>query len=204
MQPAKPKVSFKAQMHQAREQAILQSACDLLGEKSFDTMTMDDVAGKVGIAKASLYKHFSSKEALCAAAMAETLCLAHSFLQTLDANAPPLEKLRAMVRWSLQRLLVSELPLLPGRNSTLRTVLMAHDAYARGVEQLSATVGFWIAQAQADGAIDPALPPQMVLYTLYARAGDPVVGFLKDSGQYQDEAIVELVLGSCFEGLRVR
>ena len=43
MQMPKPKVSFKEQMHLAREDAILQSTCRLLGEKSFDAMTMDDV-----------------------------------------------------------------------------------------------------------------------------------------------------------------
>ena len=67
MQTLKPKVSFKEQMHLAREDAILQSTCRLLGEKSFDAMTMDDVANAVGIAKASLYKHFASKEDLLVA-----------------------------------------------------------------------------------------------------------------------------------------
>ena len=65
------KVSFKEQMHLAREEAILQSTCRLLGEKAYDAMTMDDVANAVGIAKASLYKHFSSKEELCCAAMVQ-------------------------------------------------------------------------------------------------------------------------------------
>src|SRR3989338_6876827 len=73
MQTPQPKVSFKEQMHQAREDAILQSTCQLLGEKAFDAMTMDDVANAVGIAKASLYKHFCSKEELCSAAMVQIL-----------------------------------------------------------------------------------------------------------------------------------
>lgn len=204
MEQTIPKVSFKQQMHEAREQAILQSTCDLLGEKSFDAMTMDDVAGKVGIAKASLYKHFGSKEELCAAAMVETLCSVQAYLKTLDAQLPAIEKLRAVVRWSLERLLANEMPLLPSRNSTLRGVLMANKAYANGVVQVSDTVGEWITDAQAQGVIDPSIPPLVVLYTLYARACDPVVGFLKESGLYNDHDIVELVLRTCFDGLRTR
>ncbi|MDQ8003011.1 MAG: helix-turn-helix domain-containing protein, partial [Pseudomonadota bacterium] len=65
--PAKP--SFKAQMLQAREDAIVQTVNRLLAEKGFDAMTVDEVAASVGIAKASLYKHFPSKEDLAAAAM---------------------------------------------------------------------------------------------------------------------------------------
>ena len=70
---ATPRRSFKEHIHQAREEAILQTTCQLLGEKGFDTMTMDDVAQGVGIAKASLYKHFNSKEDLCCAAMVQVL-----------------------------------------------------------------------------------------------------------------------------------
>ncbi len=204
MEPARPKISFKEQMHQAREQAILQSACDLLGEKSFDAMTMDDVAGKVGIAKASLYKHFGSKEELCGAAMVEVLCSVQAYLKTLDADLPAVEKLRAVIRWSLERLIAHEMPLLPSRNSTLRSVLMSNKAYANGVMQVSDAMGEWITEAQAQGVIDPSLPPLVVLYTLYARACDPVVSFLKDSGLYQDPEIIELVLRTCFDGLRAR
>jgi AcrR family transcriptional regulator len=204
MQPAPAKVSFKEQMHQARERAILQSACDLLGEKSFDAMTMDDVAGKVGIAKASLYKHFGSKEELCSAAMVEVLSAAQAYLKSLDGSLSALDKLQAAVRWSLERLLAQEMPLLPSRNSTLRAVLMANRSYADGVIEVSDLMGEWITQAQEQGVIDADLPPIVVLYTLYARACDPVVGFLKDSTLYRDEEIVDLVLRTCFEGLRAR
>ena len=61
-----------------------------------------------------------------------------------------------------------------------------------------------ITEAQSQGVISPGLPPLVVLYTLYARACDPVVSFLKESGQYTDEEIVELVLRTCFDGLAAR
>jgi len=67
--PLMAKVSFKEQVLRAREDAIVVSVNRLLAEKGFDVMTVDEVAADVGIAKASLYKHFSSKEALAGAAM---------------------------------------------------------------------------------------------------------------------------------------
>jgi len=204
MQTPPPKVSFKEQMHQAREEAILQSACRLLGEKAFDAMTMDDVANAVGIAKASLYKHFCSKEELCGAAMVQILGRVQSYLAGLPAEMPPLEKLRALVRWSLERLLTNEMPLLPSRNSTLRAVLMANKDYLNGLVMVSDQIGEWITEAQAQGVINPTLPPMVVLYTLYARACDPVVSFLKEGGQYSDAEIVDLVVRTCFDGLAAR
>jgi TetR/AcrR family transcriptional regulator, cholesterol catabolism regulator len=204
MQTQPPKASFKEQMHQAREDAILQSTCQLLGEKAFDAMTMDDVANAVGIAKASLYKHFCSKEELCSAAMVQILARVRAYLADLPAETPPLEKLHALVRWSLERLLSNEMPLLPSRNSTLRAVLMANKDYLNGLVAVSDQIGEWITQAQAEGVINPTLPPLVVLYTLYARACDPVVSFLKEGGQYSDAQIVDLVVRTCFDGLAAR
>ena len=204
MQTPTAKISFKEQMHLAREDAILQSTCSLLGEKAFDAMTMDDVANAVGIAKASLYKHFNSKEELCCAAMVQILGRVQDYLASLPAELAPLQKLQGLVRWSLERLMSNEMPLLPSRNSTLRAVLVANKNYLDGLVSVSDQIGEWIVQAQAEGVINPALPPLVVLYTVYARACDPVVSFLKEGGQYSDEQIVDLVLRTCFEGLAAR
>ena len=202
--PAPAKTSFKAQMLVAREDAIVVAVNRLLAEKGFDLMTVDEVALDVGIAKASLYKHFSSKEDLAAAAMVRVIKLAKAFLASLPADATPLAQLKAIARWMLQVQLKGEMPSLPSQNSSLRANLMANKAYLDGLMQISDQIGGWIEAAQADGSLSAKLPPLLVLYTLYARACDPVPGFLKAGGQHTDEEIVELVLDSCFDGLKTR
>ena len=198
------KISFKAQMLQAREDAIVQAVNRLLAEKGFDLMTVDEVAAEVGIAKASLYKHFSSKEDLAAAAMVRVLRQAQAFLASLSVSSTPLERLVAVARWMLQEQLAGEMPSLPSQNSSLRANLMANKAYLDGIMQVSDQIGGWIEAAQQDGSLNPKIPALVVLYTLYARACDPVPGFLKAGGQHTDEQIVELVLASCFEGLNAK
>jgi hypothetical protein len=42
----------------------------------------------------------------------------------------------------------------------------------------------------------------VVLYTLFARACDPVLGLLRASGRYDEAQIVALIVQTCFEGLR--
>jgi len=203
--PAAPvKASFKAQMLRAREDAIVLAVNRLLAEKGFDLMTVDEVALNVGIAKASLYKHFSSKEDLAAAAMVRVIGLAKAFLAGLPAAAPPLDQLKAIARWMLQVQLKGEMPSLPSQNSTLRANLMANKAYLDGLMQISDQMGGWIEAAQADGSLSPKIPAFAVLYTLYARACDPVPGFLKAGGQHTDEEIITLVLDTCFDGLTTR
>jgi AcrR family transcriptional regulator len=200
------KVSFREQFLQVREDAIVDSVNRLLAEKGFDLMTVDEVAADVGLSKASLYKHFASKEALAAAAMVRLLRQLQTVLreQAARADAGPLERLRGVTRWALERQLAGQMPSLPSQNSSLRAELVGNKAYLDLLMQISDELGEWILQAQADGDIDRALPPEVVLYTLYARGCDPVPGVLKAGGQYTDEQIVEWVLSTCFRGLVAR
>jgi hypothetical protein len=200
---ATAKVSFKTQMLQAREDAIIRTASRLLAEKGFEAMTVDEVAASVGIAKASLYKHFSSKEDLAAAAMVRVMQRAQNYLQNLPP-APPMEQLRTVARWTMELNLRGEMPSLPSQNSTLRAKLMADLAYMDGLIEVSDRLGAWIEAAQAQGLINRSLPAIAVLYTLYARACDPVLEFLRMGGQHDDAQIIDMVISSCFEGLAAR
>ncbi|MBV8619540.1 MAG: TetR/AcrR family transcriptional regulator [Curvibacter sp.] len=198
------RVSFKAQMHQVREEAIVQTVIRLLGEKGFDAMTVDEVAAAVGIAKASLYKHFPGKEQLAAAAMVHVVRRALQFLQIVPPDISPVDKLKSVVGWAMSLQLADEMPALPSRNSSLRPVLLGNSDYMEGLRALGEQLGAWITEAQAQGLITASLPPQVILYTLYARACDPVVGFLKQGSQFSNAQIVDMVLRSSFEGLNSR
>ena len=198
--------SFREQVLRVREDAIISSVNRLLAEKGFDQMTVDEVAADVGIAKASLYKHFASKEALAAAAMVRVLERGAQLLaeQAERTDAKAVDRLRAVARWALEQQLRGEMPTLPSQNSTLRAELLASKSYVDLLMRSSDELGEWIIQAQADADIDPTLPPEVVLYTIFARACDPVPGFLKAGGQFDDAAIVEMMLRICFDGLRGR
>ncbi len=198
------RLSFREQVLRVREDAIVSSVNRLLADKGFDLMTVDEVAADVGIAKASLYKHFASKEALAAAAMVRLLERVLAFLdqQAARTDATAFEGLEAMIRWALALQLAGEMPSVPSQNSTLRAELMAHKTYLDLLMQVSERLGRWIQQAQADGDIDPLLPPEVVLFTIFARGCDPVPTFLKSGGNFTDAQIIDWVMTICLRGLR--
>lgn len=200
------RLSFRVKVLQAREDAIVAAVKRLLAEKGFELMTVDEVAAEVGIAKASLYKHFASKEALAAAAMKQTMDRALEQVAAEQAipGLTALQRLTHVTRWTLNSQLAGEMPSLPAQNSSLRATLLADKGYLDRLMRLSDDLGEWILEAQADGSIDAQLPPIAVLYTIYARACDPVLGMLKAAGQYSDEQIVDWVLRTCFNGLAAR
>lgn len=195
--------TFQEQVFQVREDAIVAAVNRQLAEKGFDLMTVDAVAAEVGIGKASLYKHFASKEDLAAAAMAFVLegALSHAAQLASNAALDDFNRLEAMARWAVQRQLRGEMPALPAQNPTLREAMLRHPVYMDRLIRLSDQLGGWIESARASGRLDTTLPAEFTLYTLFAKGCDPVVFILKETGQYSDEQIVEWAVRACFAGL---
>ena len=194
---------LRERMRLVREEAIVDVVNRLLADKGYEFMTVDEVAAEVGMAKASLYKHFASKEALAAAAMVRTLERGLAAMDEIEhgPELPAIELLREMLRWTMRTLYDGQMPSLPAQNSALRAVLMADKAYMNLVLRLSDRLGAWITEAQRDGTLSRSLPPEVVLFTLFARACDPVLPVLKATGQYSAEQIYEWLLETCFSGL---
>lgn len=195
--------TVRERMLRVREEAILDVVNRLLADKGYEAMTVDAVAAEVGIAKASLYKHFVSKEALAAAAMVRALQRAQAFLAelSLKPDMPALERLRRAVSWTLGMQYDGAMPSLPSESSSLRTVLATDKAYLTALLEVSETLGGWIAQAQADGELDPELPAEVVLFSIYARACDAVLPVLKSTGQHGRDQIIDWLVRTCFNGL---
>lgn len=198
------KLSFKQQQLKFRENAILDAVNKLLAQKGFDLMTMDEVAADVGIAKASLYKHFESKESLAAASMTRLLEDTIQVAMAIPAKTSPLDKLKALVRWAIKLHLDGTMPLLPSTRSSIQQALLNHPPYMAKLSELTELLGEWIGEAQEKGSLSPSLPGEVILYTIFARTCDPVADFLKMGGAFSDEDIVDLLIHTTFEGMTGR
>jgi AcrR family transcriptional regulator len=196
--------TLREQQLKLREDVILREVNALLAEKGYDLMTVDEVAARVGLAKPSLYRHFASKEALAAAAMTRLLERARRAIDAQSPDAPAIDRLQGVVRWAVREHLDGQMPSLPSTRSALRESLLRHAAYVDRLIDVSDRLGAWITEAQRKKAIAPRLPPEVVLYTLFARACDPVSDYLKLSGNYTDDEIVDLITTICFDGLAAR
>jgi AcrR family transcriptional regulator len=198
------KLSFKQQQLKFRENAILDAVNKLLAQKGFDLMTMDEVAADVGIAKASLYKHFESKEALAAASMTRLLEDALSVVDSMSSKLTAIDKLKALVKWGIKLHLGGTMPLLPSTRSSIQQSLLTNPPYMAKLGELTERLGEWINEAQLEGNLTPSLPGEVILYTIFARSCDPVADFLKMGGAFSDEDIIELLIHTTFQGMTGR
>ena len=152
---------MNARRKAARAQ-ILRAAADLFRERGYQASTVEHIAARLGMSKASLYTHFRAKEEMLAAISRETI---EAFTRDLDlvlgSRLDPEEKLRRMVRQHVRFVIANRsfltvffgeeanlpaaLRALPGRpEGPLRQGGRAHrggGVRARGVPRRAAAAG---------------------------------------------------------------
>lgn len=196
--------SFREQQFKVREDLIVTAANQLLADKGFDLMTMDDVAAAVGVSKGILYKHFASKESLAAAAMVRVLQGALGAIEALPPELPACDKLKSALRWTLESRLAGGLPLLPSGSASLQTSLMASLDYVTAVFRMNSLVTGLVEQAVRDGDLRADVPVEVMVHAIYARTCDPALDFLRRGGRHADDALVSHLVSLAFDGLAGR
>ena len=195
------KLPFRKQQFEAREEAILDAVNRLLSEKGFDLMTMDDVAEAVGVAKGSLYKHFSSKEKLAAAVMTRLLSQTVDVLDGMPAEWRAARRLEEILRWSLQHRMRGGVPHLPSTRGALQRALMFNLDYLALALKVNKRFYTMVKEAKLAGDIATTVSDDVIVYTLYARSCDPTVEYLRRDGKLNDAEIVEAMVEATFHGL---
>ena len=193
--------SFRDRQFRWREEAILEAANQLLARHGFETMSMDDLAATVGIAKGSLYKHFDSKEALAAAAMTRLLRQIGAHLAAQATDALPIDRLKRLLTWALQERAAGRMPLLPSTSQSVQQALLANRDYMMALEDVGNAIADLVEQAQQQGRLRADLPVPVLLYAIYARSCDPSFDYLRASGQWSDAEVIEMMVSACFDGL---
>ncbi len=131
---------------QALREQILRTAADLFGERGYRATTLDDIAARLGMSKASLYTSFRAKEELLAAISRETIeGFTRDLALVLRSSLDPAEKLRRVVRQHIRFVIAnrsfltvffSEEPNLPRRFA--RSLAAQKDRYDKALEAVVA------------------------------------------------------------------
>ena len=82
---------------------LFEALGSLMGEQSFESITMRQIAERAGVGRTAVYNHFADKEVLLLAYMREvTGEFARVLTQRLEAEPDPLMRLRIYIRSHLQ------------------------------------------------------------------------------------------------------
>jgi len=151
---------------QAVRDQILRTAADLFRERGYRASTLDDIARRLGMSKASLYAYFRAKDEMLAAISRETIeSFTRELALVLRSTLAPEEKLRRVVRQHVRFVIAnrsfltvffSEEASLPARYA--RQLAAQKDRYDKGVESI-------VADGVRRGAFRD-VPPRLVVFGL--------------------------------------
>lgn len=195
----RPSLSLRERQHRLREDAILEAAQELLGERGYERMSMDDLAARVGVSKKTLYQHFSGKEDLAVSVIVRAMRRAEENVRDGDPSLPAIERLELVVLNSVGR----RAGLGPTRIPLPSAVVERHASYRAQLEGLMAALSELVEAAKAEGSIEPQLPTPLVARTLfYAVREADFRGLSQDL--YSPDDLGKALVTILFEGVRRR
>jgi AcrR family transcriptional regulator len=145
---------------------ILRAAADLFRERGYQASTVEHIAARLGMSKASLYTHFRAKEDMLAAISRETIeSFTRDLSLVLGSRLSPEDKLRRMVRQHVQFVIANRsfLTVFFGEEANLpprfvRALAAQKDRYDKAVERI-------VAEGIRSGAFRD-VPPRLVVFAI--------------------------------------
>jgi AcrR family transcriptional regulator len=145
-----------------REQQMLDVAARLFAERGFSTVSMDEIAERVGVTKPMLYLYFGSKEGLfvsCIVRLGEPL--AERLERAVDSTEPPERQLWAGLR--------AFFAFVAEERERWTALLLQMPAYSTDVyeqlagerERIHASVSALLVRAAADVGVTPDLSEEI-------------------------------------------
>jgi AcrR family transcriptional regulator len=164
------KVSYKEKERQRREQEILQKAGELLVERGYANLNMDELADVVGISKPTLYQHFKGKDELIAQVIVNNFKSMESKFEEMPEGTA-LDRLEFMMRAMIESRYAKKGPLAVLDQHLIWSVVRNHPYIAEQRAQSQERLKSMVSQAQAAGEIDPTIPPNIVIRMMFCTQG---------------------------------
>ncbi|GAB4455514.1 MAG: hypothetical protein OHK0029_11790 [Armatimonadaceae bacterium] len=184
-----------------RADAILAAAHQLMAEKGYQAMTMDDLAAQAGITKPTLYRYFASKEAIAVAATARLMQRGRQFQEELDPSLPVLERIEKSLDWVLHQRYVTHQAAFGAARESLSPYILSHPTYQHEYELTVNAFAELIEEGKEAGVIPPFLVTRVAVQMVFSVMRDGEFEILSQSGNWDPAEIKRTLLHMLFCGL---
>ncbi len=199
-----PQPNWRDRQRAVREDAILEATGELLAEQGYTLMSMDDVANRVGISKATLYQHFPSKEELAVHTITRRIQNLIAYMNELDPSIPAIERLEVVVgrslqqRYSRQRLDMNVTQFMPPH------LLKEHPKYQQVHLQIETEMMRLIDEAKVQGDVSEQYPTAIIAQMLFSCIRDANYELMIRTGSVTPQTLTESLMAIFFNGIRKR
>jgi AcrR family transcriptional regulator len=179
---------------------LLDAAVAVFNESGYDGTSVAALAARLGLSKAALYHHFSSKEEILETALDEALDGLEGVLAATDVVRPG-DRLAAVLEGAVG-VLVAHLPSVTlllrvrGNSEVERRALERRRAFDQAVTAI-------VRAAQEEGAVRADVDASVATRLLFGMVNS-LVEWYRPSGPEGAEALARDVLAVALDGLRTR
>ena len=179
---------------------LLDAAVAVFNESGFDATSVAALATRLGLSKAALYHHFSSKEEILETALGEALDGLEGVLADTRTVVPS-ERLAAVLQGAV-RVLAANLPSVTlllrvrGNSDVERRALERRRAFDQEVTRI-------VRAAQQDGAVRADVDASVATRLLFGMVNS-LVEWYRPGGAEDADALARDVLTVALDGLRTR
>jgi len=194
--------SLKERQKRQREELILQCAEEVLLEKGYHDMSMDEIAARVGIAKGTVYLHFAKKEDLVHALLDREML---SVLQMIETA----KTMDGTVRARLETILRSLYPGLSEKRDHLLYQLFSesdirmatHEKHSAVMHEVSMQVKQLLEEGKARGEFRAEVPTRVMLLTFFSLLSARAYKRTLKDWDIEPEVVVDNIAGIYFRGI---
>jgi AcrR family transcriptional regulator len=190
--------SLRERQRQVREDVILSAARELMAEQGYADMSMDDLAARAGVSKATLYQHFPSKEELAVNVIVRNMQRGEEYVTNLDPQLPAIVRLEQMLRHALE----GRATFWQARATLPKAVVQHHQLYKAQVARMIAAVAGLVEQAKAAGSIAPHLATPVIVQMIINTIRDSSYGDLISAGACSQADLSDTLISILFDGVR--
>lgn len=179
---------------------LLDAAVAVFNDSGYDATSVAALAARLGLSKAALYHHFSSKEEILETALGEALDGLEGALRETRDVAPD-ARLAAVLQGAV-RVLVAQLPSVTlllrvrGNSEVERRALERRRAFDQEVTGI-------VRAAQGEGAVRADVDASIATRLLFGMVNS-LVEWYRPGGPEDAEALARDVLAVALDGLRTR
>jgi len=199
---------LRERQRQEREDLILQAAEEVLTAKGYHDTSMDEIAARVGIAKGTVYLHFSSKEDLVFALFERDM---QKFIQVVEATiASTLSaqaKLGSILHYMYGELFSKRFQLLYALHDSAvsQTIFDPKKAYLHSLwERLTTSITALLEEGKRVGEFDPTIPTVVLLATFFSLISPHAYKRLADEEQMSSDELVKHLERFYFKGIAAK
>jgi AcrR family transcriptional regulator len=181
---------------------ILLAVGELLIEKGYAAMSMDELAARVGVSKPTLYSHFPTKDDLLVAAMMHGIDRVSTAIQADTTPRSPLQQLVFILRIVLQ-MQVDKGALTPRPWSPeILQVLCSREEVVEQLRSHESVILALVREGIDGGEIDAALDPVLVVRAFYAAVNTLHFPFMSQMNPADPAAVAETLVTIFERGVR--